>query len=65
MSATILHTIAPTLHDLGGLLVRRTLPARGMGMVGPFIFVDAFGPAELPPGRRWTSPHIPTSAFRP
>lgn len=61
MSAAILHTIAPTLHDLGGLLVRRTLPARGMGMVGPFIFVDAFGPAELPPGQAMDiapHPHI-------
>lgn len=43
-------TITPTTHDLGGFNVRRTLPSRPRTMVGPFIFVDQFGPAQLAPG---------------
>jgi redox-sensitive bicupin YhaK (pirin superfamily) len=31
--------------------VNRTLPARDRTMVGPFIFVDEFGPARLPAGQ--------------
>jgi redox-sensitive bicupin YhaK (pirin superfamily) len=40
-------TITPTTHDLGGFKVRRTLPSKPRTMVGPFIFVDQFGPAQL------------------
>lgn len=61
MSSPILHTITPGQHDLGGLWVRRALPSPGIGMVGPFIFVDMFGPAELPVGRSMDiapHPHI-------
>ena len=43
--------IAPVTHDLGDFKVRRTLPAKSRTMVGPFIFVDQFGPAQLAPGR--------------
>jgi redox-sensitive bicupin YhaK (pirin superfamily) len=46
----ILQTIAPVTHDLGDFKVRRALPARERTMVGPFIFVDEFGPARLEPG---------------
>jgi len=46
-----METIAPVTHDLGEFKVRRTLPAKARTMVGPFIFVDQFGPARLPPGR--------------
>ncbi len=46
-----MQTITPTTHDLGDFKVRRTLPAKPRTMVGPFIFVDQFGPARLPPGR--------------
>jgi len=42
--------IAPVTHDLGAFKVRRTLPSRPRTMVGPFIFVDQFGPARLPAG---------------
>ena len=42
-------TIAPVTHDLGEFKVRRTLPSRDRTMVGPFIFVDEFGPAVLGP----------------
>lgn len=43
--------ITPVTHDLGDFRVNRSLPARERTMVGPFIFVDEFGPARLPPGR--------------
>lgn len=43
--------ITPVTHDLGDFRVNRTLPAKQRTMVGPFIFVDEFGPARLPAGR--------------
>ena len=46
-----METIIPTTHDLGEFKVRRTLPSKPRRMVGPFIFVDQFGPARLPPGK--------------
>ena len=42
-----METITPITHDLGDFKVRRTLPAQSRTMVGPFIFVDQFGPAKL------------------
>lgn len=48
---SILTTIQPVSHNLGAFTVRRVLPSPGRIMVGPFIFVDQFGPAELPPGK--------------
>jgi redox-sensitive bicupin YhaK (pirin superfamily) len=48
---SLLETIAPVTHDLGDFKVRRALPARQRTMVGPFIFVDQFGPARLPAGQ--------------
>jgi len=39
--------IMPTTHDLGAFEVRRTLPSKARTMVGPFIFVDQFGPAHF------------------
>jgi redox-sensitive bicupin YhaK (pirin superfamily) len=47
----ILQTIQPVTHDLGAFKVNRTLPSRERTMVGPFIFVDEFGPARLPAGQ--------------
>jgi len=40
---------APT-KDLGGFAVRRLLPTRHARTVGPFVFLDHMGPADLPPG---------------
>ncbi|MDI1287222.1 MAG: pirin family protein [Reyranella sp.] len=38
-------------HDLGGgFAVRRVLPSVKRRMVGPFVFLDHFGPMEVPPG---------------
>jgi redox-sensitive bicupin YhaK (pirin superfamily) len=39
--------IVPRARDLGGFEVRRALPAPKRQMVGPFIFFDQAGPAEL------------------
>jgi redox-sensitive bicupin YhaK (pirin superfamily) len=39
--------VTPTTHDLGAFEVRRTLPSKPRTMVGPFIFVDQFGPAHF------------------
>ncbi|MEO1044048.1 MAG: pirin family protein [Pseudomonadota bacterium] len=46
----ITETVLPVTHDLGAFEVRRILPSRKRAMVGPFIFVDQFGPAQLPVG---------------
>ena len=51
IESSILQTITPVTHDLGDFKVNRTLPARERTMVGPFIFVDEFGPARLPAGQ--------------
>jgi redox-sensitive bicupin YhaK (pirin superfamily) len=37
-------------RDIGGFAVRRVLPSMARRLVGPFIFFDHMGPAELPPG---------------
>lgn len=57
----ITQTITPVTHDLGAFQVRRAIPSRQRTMVGPFIFVDQFGPAHLPEGQAMDvrpHPHI-------
>ena len=39
--------IVPRTSDIGGFEVRRALPSVRRRMVGPFIFFDQMGPAEL------------------
>jgi redox-sensitive bicupin YhaK (pirin superfamily) len=51
METALEMTITPVTHDLGDFKVHRTLPSRERTMVGPFIFVDEFGPARLPAGQ--------------
>lgn len=41
--------IAPRVHDIGGLQVRRAVPTLQARSVGPFVFVDHMGPAVLEP----------------
>ncbi|WP_425406775.1 pirin family protein [Hwanghaeella sp.] len=41
--------IAPRTSDIGSFEVQRLLPSRRRRMVGPFIFADRMGPAELGP----------------
>ena len=47
---SILRTVTPVTHDLGGFQVRRAVPSPQCRMVGPFVFVDQFGPARLAAG---------------
>ncbi|HSV19247.1 MAG TPA: pirin family protein [Casimicrobiaceae bacterium] len=42
--------LRPHLRDLGGLVVRRLLPAHPTRNVGPFVFFDHFGPVDFAPG---------------
>jgi len=51
MDSALELVVTPVTHDLGAFKVNRTLPARQRTMVGPFIFVDEFGPARLPAGQ--------------
>ncbi len=44
---SIVKTVTPVSHDLGGFTVRRAVPSKDCRMVGPFVFVDQFGPAQL------------------
>ena len=50
LSGAVELVIEPKQKDLGGFSVRRILPSRERGMVGPFVFFDHAGPAEFPPG---------------
>lgn len=50
MTGPVARTVTPVSHDLGQFTVRRAIPARELAMVGPFIFVDQFGPAQLDRG---------------
>lgn len=51
MDNKIERTIQGRTRDLGGFEVRRVLPYARRRMVGPFIFFDQMGPAELLPTR--------------
>lgn len=44
-------SLRPVTHNLGAFEVRRVLPARGLTMVGPFCFVDQFGPGVIDIGQ--------------
>ena len=44
-------TVTPVTHDLGQFQVRRAIPSPKLAMVGPFLFVDQFGPAQLDLGK--------------
>src|SRR5688572_14440629 len=42
--------IEPRPRDIGGFEVRRVLPSAQRQSVGPFVFFDQMGPADLAPG---------------
>ena len=48
---SIIQEVTPVTHNLGDFQVRRAIPAPALAMVGPFIFIDQFGPAQLDIGR--------------
>ncbi|KQW34769.1 MULTISPECIES: pirin family protein [Ensifer] len=57
-TADIEQVILPSTRDLGGFSVRRALPAAMRQMVGPFIFLDSFGPVRFGEGEGIdTRPH--------
>ena len=56
--------ITPVTHDLGMFAVRRTLPSRPRTMVGPFIFVDQFGPARRLAAMALSVLPIPSGVWR-
>ncbi len=61
MSNAVEMIIEPRQRDLGGFYVRRLLPFATRRSVGPFVFFDHLGPAELPPGQGMdvrSHPHI-------
>lgn len=49
-NASVEQVILPPARDLGGFQVRRALPSAQRRMVGPFIFLDHFGPVQFGPG---------------
>jgi redox-sensitive bicupin YhaK (pirin superfamily) len=60
-NARIEQVVLPATRDLGGFSVRRALPSPLRRTVGPFIFLDSFGPVIFAPGAGIDSrphPHI-------
>jgi redox-sensitive bicupin YhaK (pirin superfamily) len=58
--------IAAKLVDMEGSLVRRAIPQVARRMVGPFTFLDHFGPHELKPGEGFDvrpHPHVGLSTL--
>ena len=48
----IAHILQPHARDLGdGFVVARMLPSIERRAVGPFVFLDQFGPVTFPPGK--------------
>src|SRR4051812_23158762 len=42
--------VVPRPRDIGGFEVRRVLPSAERRNIGPFVFFDQMGPADLAPG---------------
>ncbi|WP_207458246.1 pirin family protein [Azospirillum sp. SYSU D00513] len=66
-AAAIEQILLPSVRDLGdGFQVRRALPSAQRRMVGPFIFLDSFGPVAFRAGEGLDSrphPHIGLSTL--
>lgn len=57
-TGSIEQIVLPNVRDIGGFDVRRALPSAQRRMVGPFIFLDSFGPVVFGPGEGMdTRPH--------
>jgi redox-sensitive bicupin YhaK (pirin superfamily) len=50
-STAVETVIEPRMRNIGDFVVRRLLPAAARRSVGPFVFLDHFGPVALPPGQ--------------
>lgn len=58
---TVKQLVKGTVKDIGGFMVRRLLPDMQQKSLGPVVFMDHIGPAELGPGLRMDvrpHPHI-------
>lgn len=49
--AIIQNIVMPRLRDIGDFSVMRVLPVAQCRMIGPFVFLDQFGPLTLPAGK--------------
>ncbi len=49
-SQPVEQVVLPATRDLGGFNVRRALPSAQRRMVGPFVFLDSFGPVVFRAG---------------
>jgi redox-sensitive bicupin YhaK (pirin superfamily) len=54
---------APRMLEGEGFEVRRAIPAGGLPAVGPFIFLDHFGPVTYDPGEAKGAPNHPHRGF--
>ena len=50
-SSPIIETLPGRLSDLGGLAIRRLLPRRQRRLVGPWCFLDSYGPLSFAAGK--------------
>lgn len=49
MTALVRERLKGRSHDLGdGFMIRRVLPSPSRQAIGPFVFMDHFGPRQLP-----------------
>jgi redox-sensitive bicupin YhaK (pirin superfamily) len=55
--------LAQSTIEGGGMKVRRALPAPRLEAVGPFIFLDHFGPVTFGPGEARGAPSHPHRGF--
>ncbi|WP_028239792.1 pirin family protein [Stutzerimonas azotifigens] len=58
-STAVEQILLPNVRDVGGFDVRRALPSARRRMVGPFIFLDSFGPVIFGPGEGADTPPHP------
>src|SRR3989442_15698480 len=59
-AAPTLEALPGRLTDLGGLAIRRLLPRSQRRLVGPWCFLDSYGPLTFPSGKAMdVAPHPP------
>ncbi|RUO28119.1 hypothetical protein CWE12_12930 [Aliidiomarina sedimenti] len=58
-SDEVRRVITPRETELGGFVVRRSIPTREQRSLGPWIFIDHMGPADFQPGHGVNVPPHP------
>jgi len=56
--SSVQKTIPESSADIGGLKVGRLLPSRIQRSIGPFVFMDHFGPENLSAETNLDVPHF-------